>query len=286
MDPNGPLYWHNFVFDEQSDQFVFYIAIWFNNGGLTNANQHRNKSNKQIMVHKYMCWCLQLWWSSLRGSWKCILFLCKQLQVGSRNKIYMKTWTGWIFFLSYGKAPCYLVAGTSFCSNTILHECKKSQACSRWVGSAQKKQITTTWICTDTWCFNLTTNIYTKHRWLYTIDNVTFHFTIIPREKTTMPTTFLQPKKEQLELEHCTEENFVKTNHLNPDPPHEPQEASGLTIELLHLEKKTQEKTGTGEFWFTKSCGVFLPRFALFTRLLCSTASVFLDLWPPISWKI
>lgn len=63
-----------------------------------------------------------------------------------------------------------------------------------------------------------------------------------------MPTTFLQPKKEQLELEHCTEENFVKTNHLNPDPPHEPQEASGLTIELLHLEKKTQEKTGTGEF--------------------------------------
>ena len=61
-----------------------------------------------------------------------------------------------------------------------------------------------------------------------------------------MPTTFLQPKKEQLELEHCTEENFVKTNHLNPDPPHEPQEASGLTIELLHLEKKLKKKQVLG----------------------------------------
>ena len=106
-----------------------------------------------------------------------------------------------------------------------------------------------------------------------------------PPWKTTMPTTFLQPKKEQLELEHCTEENFVKTNHLNPDPPHEPQEASGLTIELLHLEKNSRKNRYWGILIY-KVLWCFLPRFALFTRLLCSTASVFLDLWPPISWKI
>lgn len=61
-----------------------------------------------------------------------------------------------------------------------------------------------------------------------------------------MSTTFLQPKREQLELEHCTKEKFVKTNHPNPDPPHEPQEASGLTFELLHLEKKLKKKQVLG----------------------------------------
>lgn len=85
-----------------------------------------------------------------------------------------------------------------------------------------------------------------------------------------MPTTFLQPKKEQLELEHCTEENFVKTNHFNPDPPHEPQEAPGLTIELLHLEKNSRKNRYWGILIY-KVLWCFLPRFALFTRLLCST---------------
>lgn len=139
MDPNGPLYWHNFVFDEQSDQFVFTLPFDSTMGALqTQTSTETNPINKS--------WCTSTcvdvsncddhrWGAHESASY----FYANNCKLGPEQNLH-ENLNRVNFFLSYGKAPCYLVAGTSFCSNTILHECKKSQACSRWVGSAQKNK--------------------------------------------------------------------------------------------------------------------------------------------------